>query len=209
MNIITTDYKDKYVNDLAEMHIEAFKDHFNSKLGKIYAKAFLRWFAKGDNDKIFVCAVDQDTDSVLGYMCGAPVGYAGKMNRELINPILISLLLRPWILFDHRALPMIPQKLKLIFSSKKKSSEQKYKNIEYPIMSATSLAVSSKARRMGIAEALYEEFFTRSAQKNMKTIRATILAENKPIYSYYTKHNWIPYEYMPNDELIYFFKKVK
>ncbi len=48
MKLKFTGFYEKHLSDLARIQRISFKDHFNSRLGDSYAKAFIRWFGTSD-----------------------------------------------------------------------------------------------------------------------------------------------------------------
>lgn len=186
MGLSVTGYNENDIEELVRIHRDAFKEHYNSRLGNIYAKAFLRWF--GENpDSVFVQASDEETKRVYGYICGAKFGYGNKMNRDLLPAILMSFITRPWIVFDKRFFKMMMPKLKVIVSKSITSEENP--DLPKPIFSAVGWAVDPNAPKE-VPDALYDEFLRRIKEKGFKSVRGTVLKKNKLALVYYIHNKW-------------------
>jgi hypothetical protein len=208
MNVILSGFKEEDANDLVRMHRNAFKEHFNSRIGNFYTKQFIRWF--GNNDKaVFVQAKDRKTGKVLGYICGAKEGYGIKMNKNLLPSMLISFGMKPWIVFDKRFIKMFLPKLKIIFSKTVKT------NISFPpelkpSFSAVSLAIDPSAPvEYKLSDVLYEEFLIQAKAAGAKSVRGTVMKKNKLALVYYIHNKWSIFnDGNKNKETISIYKKL-
>ena len=215
MNIYYTGFDNKYIKDLVRFHRISFKDHFNSRLGNKYAKDFISWFANQDNGNIiFICAVDKGNDKAIGYICGGPDGYSAQMNKNLFFTIIISFLLRPWLIFDKRFFELFLPKLNSLLGRKEYPKFQEFeKRLPQPIFSVTSFALDNKLRDAGfgifLLENLFKEFLNKVKEKNAGTVRATIRSFNKEIFKYYKMKKWIPAPFTEKDKTICFYKELK
>ena len=190
MKITYTEFHEKYLTDLARIHRISFKDHFNSRLGDKYAKAFIRWFGTDKTyDNIFLCAVDEESGKLIGYMCGAKDGYATKMNKDLSGTIILSFLFKPWLIFDPRFFELFKPKLQSLLGKKEYPKFREFEEtLPQPVYSVTAFALDPKMREAGfgifLLENLFKEFFRIAEEKNVGTIRATIRSFNKEIFNY-------------------------
>ena len=182
-----SEYNEKDLNELAKTHRFAFKDHYNSRLGNIYAKAFLKWF--GNNpDAVFVEASDKKKKKVYGYICGAKYGYGSKMNKDLMPVIVLSFLTHPWIVFDKRFFKMFIPKLKVIFSGSAASADINA-GLNKPVFSAVGWAVDPTAPKE-VPGALYEEFLNRVKELGFRSVRGSVFKKNKLALVYYIHNKW-------------------
>lgn len=215
MKLKFTGYNEKHLSDLARIHRISFKDHFNSRLGDSYAKAFIRWFGTSDEyDNVFICAVDGETDQLVGYICGARDGYSTIMNKKLFRTIIFSFLLRPWLFADRRFYELFAPKLKSILGKSEYPDFNEFEQtLPQPIFSVTSFALEPEYRDAGfgifLLERLFGEFFKRTEEKKAGTIRATIRSSNKNIFKYYKSKKWLVAPYNKNSKTICFYKKIK
>jgi ribosomal protein S18 acetylase RimI-like enzyme len=67
------------VNQLAELHRDAFDGTIGAAAGIEYARSFVRWFMNGPDR----AAIVADDGSPQGYVIGAPNGYGPRITREL------------------------------------------------------------------------------------------------------------------------------
>ena len=215
MKLKFTGFNEKHLSNLARIHRISFKDHFNSRLGDSYAKAFIKWFGTSNEfENIFICAVDEETEQLVGYICGARDGYSTVMNKKLIGTIILSFLLRPWLVFDQRFYELFGPKLKSILGRIEYPDFKEFEqNLPRPIFSVTSFALEPKQRDAGfgifLLERLFREFFKRAEEKKAGTIRATIRSFNKNIFKYYKSKKWLVAPYDENSKTICFYKKIR
>ena len=96
------------LKEVLDIHIEAFKDHAISKLGKSYNKNFIEFFMV---DPHSICLVACKQDKILGYVFGAPDGYQKRFNKKIIMSKYLAVLFKPYILFDIKVLKAIGRAL--------------------------------------------------------------------------------------------------
>lgn len=215
MNLYYTGFDKKYLHDLVRFHRISFKDHFNSRLGNKYAEEFLKWYSKENEfNTIFICAVDKDTGKTIGYICGGRNGYASSMNKDLFFTILISFLLRPWLILNKRFFELFLPKINSLLGRKEYPKFYEFeRGLPHPIFSVTSFALDNKLRDAGfgvfLLENLFKEFLRKAEEENAGTIRATIRSFNKEIFKYYKLKKWTPAPYTKDDKTICFYKKLK
>ena len=151
MKIKFIDYDEKYLADLIRTHKISFKDHFNSRMDDLYTKNFLEWFTtKNEFDPIFVLAVDSDTDSLIGYMCGAKDGFYTRITRHLLPYTLITFLKKPYLIFDSKMKDLITPKLNALLGKTEYPQWETYENtLPQPIFSVTSFALKNEYRNAG------------------------------------------------------------
>ena len=208
-------FNENHLSELVRIHRISFKDHFNSRLGSSYAKAFIRWFGTSNEyDNIFICAVDGETEQLVGYICGARDGYSTSMNKKLMRLIIFSFLLRPWLIFDRRFYELFGPKLKSILGRSEYPDFNEFEQkLPQPIFSVTSFALEPEYRNAGfgifLLERLFAEFFKRMDEKKAGTIRATIRSSNKNIFKYYKSNKWLVAPYDKNSKTIRFYKEMK
>ena len=163
MKIKFIDYDKKYLADLIRIHKISFKDHFNSRMDNLYTKNFLEWFTRDSEfDPVFILAVDSDTNSLIGYMCGAKDGFYTRITRYLLPYTLITFIKRPYLIFDNKMKDLITPKLNALLGKTEYPQWEAYENtLPHPIYSVTSFALNDKYRNAGFGYFLLNTFFKR------------------------------------------------
>lgn len=214
MNIDYINYSPEYLDELVDIHRISFKEHFNSRLGKFYTKKFIEWFITNNTYKnIFILGIDKNTGELLGYICGSEEGFQKLVNRELFPIILLSLLLRPYLLFDKRLFKIFKPKIRVMLGKKDNIRLKQFENnLNKPLFSLTAFALSPKYRKMGfgffLLDKLMDKFTTSVSQNNGKVIKATIWSTNTAMLHYYKTKNWQMCRESDNSNLIYFYKTI-
>lgn len=215
MKITYSELKPEFLNSLVRIHRETFKDHYNSRLGNFYIKEYLKWLSKKNEfDSFIICAFNEDEKRVIGYICGAKLGFQTKMNRNLLFPIIISFLTKPWLFFDKRFFLFLVPKFRTLFGKEEYNEIKKYEaQLKQPIYSVISFGIDSKYQggmNLGffILEDLYKKFFEELKKRNVGTVRATIRKNNENIIKYYQMKKWILSPIEGDSQTIFFYKEV-
>lgn len=208
MSVVLSGFNDLSIDELVKIHREAFSEHYNSKLGDIYTKAFLRWFGKNQNT-VFVQASEGQNGKTLGYICGALEGYGNKMNKDLFPYMVASFVIRPWIVADKRFFKMFLPKLKVILSNKSITNPLYPEDLK-PAFSAVSLATDPSAPKdYKLSDILYDEFLKKAKELGAKSVKGTVLKKNKLALVYYIHNNWSIFKSgQSNTETITIYKKL-
>lgn len=215
MKIEFTSLEEKYLEELVRIHRDTFKDHFNSKLGDFHTREYLKWFSKeSSNENFITCAIDRETDTVVGYICGARIGYQTDLNRKLIFPAILGFLRNPLLLFDKRVKYFIIPKIRTLIGSKEFAKITEYeKKFPDPLFSVASFGINPTIKgnmNLGliILENLYKEFFKEARKRKAKTIRATVRVDNKRIIEYYKLKKWELAPITESNNSIFFYKVI-
>ena len=78
------------LNEIAELHMQSFENHFLPKLGIKLLSEYYEEFLEERN--IFLVNIDENTNKVNGFILGTPDSAVGK--NRFINNNKIQLLLR-------------------------------------------------------------------------------------------------------------------
>ncbi|MGQ9845639.1 MAG: hypothetical protein ACUVQN_05480 [Caldisericia bacterium] len=189
--------KEEDLEKLTTYHRVTFKDHFNSKLGSQYTKAYLKWFSvENEFENFIICASDLETNELIGYICGAKTGFQTKMNRELLIPALLGFIKNPFLIFDRRIFHFFIPKIRTLLGLKEFNRISEYeKKFPQPIFSVVSFGINPEIKgqmNLGllILESFYKAFIEEAKKRNAGTIRATVRTNNKKIIEYYKLKNW-------------------
>lgn len=215
MKIIYSELKPEFLDSLVRIHRETFKDHYNSRLGNYYTKEYLKWLnSKNEFDSFIICAFDEDEKRVIGYICGARLGFQSKMNRDLLFPTIISFSTKPWLIFDKRFFLFLAPKLRTLIGKEEYTEIKKYEEqLKQPIYSVISFGIDSNYKtgmNLGffILEDLYKKFFDELKKKGAGTVRATIRKSNQNIIKYYSAKNWMLSPIEGDKQTIFFYKEI-
>lgn len=178
--------QEEHVDDVASIHLWAFKDHLNILLGRSYVKAFLRWFIE-DPKTISLVALQDGV--AQGYVVGAAWGYQSKMNRDIMAYAIKSMARRPFIVFNRRVLNTIWLRLKTLFGFNKSIADTQ---ALYPgrIISLVGIGVSEDAQGTGVAAGLMKGFIEQAKKEKFDFARLSVYASNARARRYYEKHGW-------------------
>ena len=175
------------VEELIQVHNQAFCGYLNTQLGYQYLKTFMLWFINAANG-ISLGAFD-DKDRLLGYVIGAPVGYRGELEKRIFVPAIIGVLTHFWIILKPRFLNMVFAKLG--FRNSTQLSKQPV--LPMPAMSLVGIGVLPSARGNKVGETLMLTFEKQSVLRGMKALRLSVYPDNVSARKLYEKMNWLPY----------------
>jgi hypothetical protein len=215
MKITYSELRPEYLNSLVKIHRESFKDHFNSRLGNFYTKKYLKWLSKKNEfDSFIICAYDEDSNRLIGYICGARNGYQNKINRDLIFPILVSFILKPWLIFDKRFMNLFLPKIRTLLGKVEYSELKEYENsLKQPIYNVLNFGIDEfykSEMNLGflILEKLFGKFFEEIKKRNVGTLRATVRKTNDRVVQYYKLKKWTAFPYEVDSQTIFFYKEL-
>lgn len=215
MKIIYSELKPEYLKSLVRIHRETFKDHFNSKLGNYYTQEYLKWLnSKNEFESFIICAFDEEDNKVIGYICGAKLGFQTKMNRDLLFPTLVSFITKPFLIFDKRFFLFLAPKFRTLLGKEEYSKIKEYEaKLPQPIYSVISFGIDSNYKsgmNLGffILEDLYKKFFDELKRRNAGTVRATIRKSNENIIKYYSMKKWSLSPVEGDSQTIFFYKEI-
>lgn len=215
MKIIYSELKTEFLESLVKIHRETFKDHYNSRLGNFYTREYLKWLdSKNDFDSFIIVAFDESENKVIGYICGARLGFQSKMNRDLLLPTITSFITKPWLIFDKRFFLFLTPKLRTLLGKEEYSNIKSYESkLKQPIYSVISFGIDSNYKtemNLGffILEDLYKKFFEELKKRNAGTVRATIRKNNQNIIKYYSAKKWIISPIEGDSQTIFFYKEI-
>lgn len=174
------------VRDAARLHRAAFARSMNTRLGDGYVRALIDWFRRQSETIAFV-ALDADRRAV-GYVLGAPLGYTRAMNKALLAPASIGLMLHPGLLFDGEFRKTLVRRVAgLVRGDTPRTDEPK---LPPPVMSLVGIGVDPASQGRGIGRLLLAEFERRAAAQSAVSLRLTVYADNGAARALYEKGGW-------------------
>jgi hypothetical protein len=215
MKIIYSALKPEFIKPLVRIHRKTFNDHFNSRLGNYYTAEYLKWLnEKNEFDSFIICAYDEEESKVIGYICGAKIGFQTKMNRDLLIPTIYSFLKKPRLIFDKRFFLFLAPKFRTLIGKEEYTTIKDYEaKLKQPIYSVISFGIDDSYKsgmNLGffILEDLYKKFFESLKIRNVGTVRATIRKNNDNIIKYYSMKKWTLSPIEGDKQTIFFYKEI-
>lgn len=186
---------------IAECHKSAFPDSLSTKMGLKYLKKMIEWYLT--DEKRFLFHIEEN-GKCAGY-CGGMIhdgtqesGSASGMIQYSFNDAVISIMLRPWLLFHKEVISkysLIKKNIRKKFKKRNVSSvtDQKNKTAERPEPSVglVVIGVSLEFQGRGFGSVLLQEFENRAKEMNFKIINLTVRNDNEKAIKAYERNGWI------------------
>lgn len=181
------------LEQVSDVHMQAFKGAMNTRLGRPYIRRFLGWFVR--MEKAITLVAIEDTggkEQVVGYVVGAPSDYGKSMNRDLFWIACGSACLRPWLFLSRQFRGTVKARLTNLFHAQ---HDQLAKiGLPFPVMSLVGLGVESNLQGKGIGKKLLCSFEKQARDLQVKSLRLSVYPENAAARHVYEKCGWIPCE---------------
>jgi GNAT superfamily N-acetyltransferase len=156
-------------------------------MGDAYVHAFIRWFCTPDGARVALAAVDASGE-VVGYVFGAPLGYAISLNRDLARPAARALFMRPWVVFRQEFQEGFLARLALLLG--RPPAVGPTFDLPSPTMSAVGLGVSPTARRKRVGLRLLQAFEIQARDLGMLSLRASPRSDNLAVHRLFERCGW-------------------
>ena len=182
-------FENRHLDEVTDLHMEAFNEHLNVLLGKKYIKAFLAWFLQTDGCVNVVG--ENEMGKAMGYIVGAPWGYQQGMNKALLKTAAIEMAKRPWIFVHKKILQSVWLRVKTILGLNKfiQTTGERYAG---KIISLVGIGVSPDAMGSGIAKDMMDVFIAEATKKNYDYARLSVYVSNARARKFYEKCGWLP-----------------
>lgn len=174
------------LRELSQVHRRAFAGSFTVALGSRYVRAMLGWFCSAP-ERIALKAVGDDGRAV-GYVFGAPVGYAGQMSRELASAALAGILWHPWLLGHAEFRAKLKTRIQLLAGRSNKTLATPV--LPEPCVALVGIGVDHSARAQGVGSQLMDAFESQCRTRGARSMRLSVRDENQAAISLYTRHGW-------------------
>ncbi|MCB2213411.1 hypothetical protein KQI52_14950 [bacterium] len=180
--------REEHIEGLVDVYLQAFHDRPSGKMGRAYARQFLRWFMNYDHGLAFAAVEGRD---VLGFGVGAVLGYQKQMNRAMFWTVFWSLLPRPWLWANKDVLHNVTVRIKVALGLYKKPASAPDIHYPAPTMSYVGAGVSDKARGKRVGKKIYTAFSTTTENSGKyKAIRGTVHETNAPVNKILSGLGW-------------------
>lgn len=190
------------IDDVAGLHMSAFEGYTNTLIGKGYVKAFIKWFCETD-EAIAICAIDS-TNTPVGYVVGAYLGYEAKLNKKILWPALSGILLRPWLVFNPRFRSIVANKLRS-FTKGSKNQVNQIPTLPSPTVSLVGIGVHPSFKGKGVGYELINAFEARVVEYQAKSMRLSVYSDNIAARKFYEKAGWQVFDNV-NGPFVYYYK---
>ena len=174
------------LDDIVELHLDAFAGYLNTLLGRGYIKAFVTWFIR-NKGTIALAAIDEN-QKVVGYGLCAPVGYSVRLNRDLCWGTAVQMLRRPWLFFNARVWFVLAERIKIIFGQRK--NVRQTLKLPEPSMSLVAIGVASTQRRSRIGQRLMQAVEGRARDLQMRSMVLSVYENATGSRSFYEQCGW-------------------
>lgn len=176
------------VDQIVELHLDAFAGYLNTLLGRGYIKAFVTWFLR-NGGTIAIAAID-DNQKIVGYALCAPVGYSTKLNRDLFWGAGIRILIRPWLIFNARFRLVLVERMKSLVGQGKNA--QQTVKLPEPSMSLVAIGVASSQRRSKIGRRLINAVEVSARHLQMQSLVLSVYESGAAARRFYEQCGWCP-----------------
>lgn len=202
------------VAEVVPIHLDAFGEALNGRLGAPYARALLRWFVR-QPEAIALVAVADD-GRALGYVAGTRAGYGPTMTRDLLPAALAGLARRPWALLDRRFAATAVRRVAALLGRGvglgPRSTPETHPGeprLPEPVWSLVAIGVARAARGSGAGSALVDRFERQARLLGAASVRLSVYADNAPARRLYDRRGWTvvgPAPAPPPAEALYYGK---
>lgn len=172
---------------LVEIHMDVFEGHRAVRLGAAYVRAGHQWFL-AQPDTINLVA-ERDGQPV-GFVEGAPVGYAARMAQAIRSTALRSLLMRPWLLLDGNIRYAIRHRVRWLFRRSSAAAASSSLPCSGTAFCLVSIGVVREAQGQGIAGQLMEIFEKKAADAGYSCLTLSLYQSNVRAARVYRKAHW-------------------
>lgn len=174
------------LQELAKVHLRAFKGYMNASLGVAYVEKFLDWFVK---DSRALALIGKEGSTSVGYVVGATIGYDADLNRELLKRGLWSIITHPLVLVHPQFLKTIKLRFKLLFQTNK-GGVSVFKEPEGKGISLVGIAVDPSCGGRGYGAAFMKAFEQHARTAGYSYMRLSVYEENAKARKLYSSSGW-------------------
>jgi len=172
------------LNNIAELHMQSFENHFLPKLGlKLLSKYYEEFL---DERNIFLVNIDENTNKINGMILGTPDSAVGR--NRFINKNKMQLLLRILLLclkLDKNTWTRVFNFIKSsMFLNRNKKVNQK---LNLKVLTLLSICVSNQYKGKGVSKILVEEFEQRLIENGYEGYILTVHKSNDRANKFYKK----------------------
>lgn len=172
------------VRGVAELHRLAFAGYLNTRLGRPYLRAFFRWFAEAEG-AVALCALR--AGQPVGYVVGAPLGYTRALNRRVLGPALLGMVLHPGLAADPHFRQTVAGRWQAL---RGQAPPDDAPDLPEPTFSLVGIAVHPAARGQRLGQRLVDDFEAQARGGGARALRLSVYPENEAARRLYTRAGW-------------------
>ena len=188
------------IGTIARIHIRAFPKSLSSRLGFNYCHRMISWYLDDARGELFHLSIDKN---IVGYCGGLIINEPGKhgsatsVTQYTFKALVISFLLKPWLIFHpeiRTRLPFIVKniKLKLKPGGTTATSGSIGSNPDFiPSMGLVVIGVDPEYQGKGYGSVLLKEFERRAREKGLERLNLSVRCDNEQAISAYLKNGWV------------------
>lgn len=185
------------IREIAECHRAAFPGSFSSALGLAYVKKMLEWYV--EDESAFLLFLREE-NKCIGY-CGGMVrskpgmGSASSMAQYSFNQAILSILVRPWLIF-HRELRakyiFVLRNIwhKIVGTRREKRMVTESAKTE-PYVALVVIGVRSELQGKGYGSQLLKAFENKVIDLGYTKMLLTVISDNKKAIKAYERNGWV------------------
>lgn len=179
-------YSEADLEDVALVHLSAFKGYMSARLGLNYTKAFLRWFLAYPNSITLKAELD---GQLCGYAVGAPLNYAKKMSRDLLRIGIMSIVRNPGVILHPSFANASKARLNLLLSGNKRKVVHE-PNPDGTGISLVGIGVIPKFSGVGVGHAIMQIFEENAKAIGVDYMVLSVYEDNKRARAMYERSGW-------------------
>jgi ribosomal protein S18 acetylase RimI-like enzyme len=186
LTIESLDLKD--INQVADIHMKAFKDSALTRLGYRPVIAYYKYLLSFRNDNYNIGCFDKDK-KLLGFSFSGR--YSGSLTGFLIvhrSYLIIWFLLHPWKIFNPLIYDRIRMALSILTRSYRASIiDQDLKVKSFGIL---SIAVDPEKQGLGIGKKIMKAIEGNAHSQDFQQLHLTVHPNNTKAVSFYEENGW-------------------
>ncbi len=179
-------YSQADVEDVALIHLAAFKGYMSARLGLSYTKAFLSWFLTYPNSITLKAELD---GKLCGYAIGAPLSYAKAISRDLLWVGIRSIIANPGVIVHRSFLYTCRARLRILLTRKKKSVAREA-GPEGKGISLIGIGVTPQFSGAGVGHTIMGVFEENARSMGMDYMVLSVYGHNTRARTTYEKSGW-------------------
>lgn len=174
------------LDEIVELHLDAFAGYLNTLLGRGYLKSFITWFIR-NKGTIALVAID-DHQKVVGYALCAPVGYSARLTRDLFWGTAIRIVTRPWLMWNGRFRGRVVERIKNL--TRPQENPPQALQLPEPSMSLVAIGVASANRRSKVGQCLIQAVESRARSLHMRSLVLSVYEDATAARRFYEQCGW-------------------